>query len=80
METGPFSRPHRISEDVVPSRGLEERVNARPLMGDRDIVQRARAISKANAIVTELAVSLDHEHGGEVTAVGAAERLYGAPG
>jgi flagellar protein FliS len=41
--------------------------DARRHLANRDIVQRARAISKANAIVTELAVSLDHEHGGEVS-------------
>lgn len=41
--------------------------DARRHLASRDIAARARAISKANTILTELTVSLDHERGGEVS-------------
>jgi flagellar protein FliS len=41
--------------------------DARRHLANRDIAARARAITKACTIVTELTVSLDHERGGEVS-------------
>jgi flagellar protein FliS len=41
--------------------------DARCHLEKRDIAARARAISKAGRILTELTVSLDHERGGEVS-------------
>ncbi len=43
-------------------------------MGKRDIPAKARMVNKASAIVEELAVWLDHEHGGELA--GNLARLY----
>jgi flagellar protein FliS len=41
--------------------------DARRHLAKREIEARARAISKAGAILAELTVSLDHERGGEVS-------------
>lgn len=41
--------------------------DARRHLAAREIMARARAISKACAVLAELAVSLDHERGGEVS-------------
>jgi flagellar secretion chaperone FliS len=49
--------------------------DARRHLANHDIAARARAISKANRILTELTVSLDHERGGELSQ--GLERLYG---
>lgn len=41
--------------------------DARRHLASGDIAARARAISKANRILTELTISLDHERGGELS-------------
>jgi len=48
--------------------------DARRHLANREILARARAITKACSILTELIVSLDHERGGEIS-LGLA-RLY----
>ena len=46
---------------------LDEIVRARGCLATRDIAGRTRAVNKAIRIVTELAVSLNHEQGGEIS-------------
>jgi flagellar protein FliS len=41
--------------------------DARRHLANRDIAARARAVTKACTIVTELTVSLDHERGGDLS-------------
>jgi flagellar secretion chaperone FliS len=41
--------------------------DARRHLANRDIAARARAITKANTILTELTISLDHARGGELS-------------
>ena len=46
---------------------LDEIVRARSCLAMRDIPGRVRAVNKAIRIVTELAVSLNHQQGGEIS-------------
>ena len=53
---------------------LEAIRGARRCLAENDIWGRAKAISKAVAVLTELLVSLDHQQGGEISAN--LKRLY----
>ncbi|MGH9622329.1 MAG: flagellar export chaperone FliS [Bryobacteraceae bacterium] len=53
---------------------LEATQQARRCLGSEDIWGRAKAVSKAVNILTELATSLDHRKGGEIS--GNLARLY----
>jgi flagellar protein FliS len=46
---------------------LDEIVRARGCLAMRDIAGRSRAVNKAIRIVAELALSLNHEQGGEIS-------------
>lgn len=46
---------------------LDEIVRARGCLATRDIPGRTRAVNKAIRIVVELAMSLNHERGGEIS-------------
>jgi flagellar protein FliS len=47
--------------------GIASLRDARRHLANRDIVARARAISKAGRILAELTTSLDHERGGKIS-------------
>ncbi len=53
--------------EILCEAALESVTRARRCLRDKDITGRTRAISRVSAIVTELAVSLDHQRGGNIS-------------
>jgi flagellar protein FliS len=70
LSADPVELVHMLFQAAIASVG-----DARRHLAERDILARAKAISKACAILTELNTSLDYERGGEMSV--RLSQLYG---